>query len=313
MKPVPGGRIRSTISRSRRRSLSRDAARDADVIDRRHEHQVAAGQRDVAGDARALGADRLLGHLDDDLLPFLEQVLDADLLARLGPVLAAVPLPVRPLGPRSRSRSRSRFRSRPRFAAALAERRGARSLTLVGPATPDPGRLSAMAGAALAAPSTAGWAWAAAPGSWTSTGPAGVDTAQLAAAAAPSGPAPTPRPRSAAASSSGGASAATRASMPPGDVDGSAMSTAASRRRRTTRPPALPRRAGRRASAQGVRVDRRRARSPRRGARAPRSRPAARRLPRRLLDSSGTSGASSCSPSVSSNWARRSPGRRRRR
>jgi hypothetical protein len=74
-----------------------DAARDADVVDGRHEHQVAPGQRDVAGGARPLGADRFLGDLDDDLLPFLEQVLDAGAAAdprgvgRLFVLVAAVP------------------------------------------------------------------------------------------------------------------------------------------------------------------------------------------------------------------------------
>src|ERR1019366_8456792 len=53
-----------------------DAPRDADVIHRRHEHEVPAGQRDVAGDARALGADRILHDLDQALVAFLEQVLD---------------------------------------------------------------------------------------------------------------------------------------------------------------------------------------------------------------------------------------------
>ena len=70
-----------------------DAARDADVVDRRHEHQVAPGQRDVARGPRPLGADRLLGDLDDDLLPFLEQVLDAGAAAdprRVGGLLVLV-------------------------------------------------------------------------------------------------------------------------------------------------------------------------------------------------------------------------------
>ncbi len=58
-----------------------DLARDADVIHRRHVHQEAAGQRDVAGDARALLADGLLGNLDQDFLPFLQQVGDERLIA----------------------------------------------------------------------------------------------------------------------------------------------------------------------------------------------------------------------------------------
>ncbi len=58
-----------------------DLARDADVVDRRHVDQEAAGQRDVAGDARALLADGLLGNLDQHLLPFLQQIGDERLIA----------------------------------------------------------------------------------------------------------------------------------------------------------------------------------------------------------------------------------------
>src|SRR6185503_10604083 len=60
-----------------------DLPRDADVIDRRHEHQEAPRHGDVGGETRALGAERLLDDLDQDFLPFLEQVLDLG----LGPVL----------------------------------------------------------------------------------------------------------------------------------------------------------------------------------------------------------------------------------
>ena len=49
-----------------------DFARDADVVDRGHVHQKASGQSDVAGDARALFAERLLGDLDDYILTGLE-------------------------------------------------------------------------------------------------------------------------------------------------------------------------------------------------------------------------------------------------
>src|SRR5262249_36549859 len=70
-----------------------DAPRDADVIDRGHEHEVASRQRDVAGRARALRADGLLRDLDDDLLPFLEQVFYAGAAvgARRVPLLLALP------------------------------------------------------------------------------------------------------------------------------------------------------------------------------------------------------------------------------
>jgi hypothetical protein len=53
-----------------------DLARNADVIDGRHEHQKPPGHRGVAREAGALRAERLLGHLHDDLLPFLDQLFD---------------------------------------------------------------------------------------------------------------------------------------------------------------------------------------------------------------------------------------------
>ena len=62
-----------------------DLAGDADVVDRRHEDEKAAGQRGVRRQPRALGAQRLFGDLDDDLLAFLQELFDF----RLGPALAA--------------------------------------------------------------------------------------------------------------------------------------------------------------------------------------------------------------------------------
>ena len=53
-----------------------DLAAHAHVRHRGHEHQEPAGQRDVAGDARALLGDRLLGDLHQDLLARLQQVGD---------------------------------------------------------------------------------------------------------------------------------------------------------------------------------------------------------------------------------------------
>src|ERR1039458_4650524 len=53
-----------------------DFARDAGVVDRGHEDQEAAGERDVRGDAGALLGDGLLGDLDQNLLPGLEQIAD---------------------------------------------------------------------------------------------------------------------------------------------------------------------------------------------------------------------------------------------
>ena len=63
-----------------------DLARDADVIDGRHEDQKAARQRHVARQPRALRAERLLGHLHDDVLPFFQQLFDL----RLGALLLVV-------------------------------------------------------------------------------------------------------------------------------------------------------------------------------------------------------------------------------
>ena len=61
-----------TMPRSRRALVARlDLARDADVIDGRHEHQEPPGHRHVRGEPGALGAERLLDDLDEDLLAFL--------------------------------------------------------------------------------------------------------------------------------------------------------------------------------------------------------------------------------------------------
>jgi hypothetical protein len=46
------------------------------MIGQRHEHQVAAGQGDVAGQAGALGADGFLGDLHQDFLAFAEDLID---------------------------------------------------------------------------------------------------------------------------------------------------------------------------------------------------------------------------------------------
>src|SRR5216684_2378383 len=66
----------------------RDLARHADVVHGRHVNQKAAGQRDVAGDARAFLAHRLFGDLDEDLLAFFQKLGDLRLRAR---VLATPP------------------------------------------------------------------------------------------------------------------------------------------------------------------------------------------------------------------------------
>ena len=51
-----------------------DFAADADVGDRRHEDQEAAGQGDMAGDACALLCDGFLGDLDEDFLAGFQKV-----------------------------------------------------------------------------------------------------------------------------------------------------------------------------------------------------------------------------------------------
>ena len=61
-----------------------DLAADADVGHGGHEDQEAAGQRDVAGDARALLGDGLLGDLHQDLLAGLQQVGDDGQVGGLG-------------------------------------------------------------------------------------------------------------------------------------------------------------------------------------------------------------------------------------
>src|SRR6267142_252691 len=67
-----------------------DPAGDPDVIDGGHEDQVPAGQRDVAGDPGALGADGVLHRLDQDLVALLEQVLDLRPLLAVAVALLAV-------------------------------------------------------------------------------------------------------------------------------------------------------------------------------------------------------------------------------
>src|SRR5665213_732189 len=56
-----------------------DFAGDAHVLERRHVDHVAAGQRDVRGDARAFGAEGFFGDLDDDFLAFFQQIADGGL------------------------------------------------------------------------------------------------------------------------------------------------------------------------------------------------------------------------------------------
>ena len=74
-----------------------DLARHADVVHGRHEDQEAARHGGVRGEPGALGAERLLGHLDDDLLAFLQQLFDLGLGALLA--LAIAPAAAAPCPP----------------------------------------------------------------------------------------------------------------------------------------------------------------------------------------------------------------------
>src|SRR2546426_10214418 len=80
-------------------ALVADPARDADMAGRGHVHQVAAGQGDEGGDARALRAERFLGHLHEDRLALPQHVLDRG--RRLPPCLELLDVDVR--GARGRS------------------------------------------------------------------------------------------------------------------------------------------------------------------------------------------------------------------
>ena len=60
-----------------------DLARNSSVVHRRHVDQKAPRQRDVAGDARAFLADRLLGNLHQNFLAFFQQVADLRNFVRL--------------------------------------------------------------------------------------------------------------------------------------------------------------------------------------------------------------------------------------
>ncbi len=53
-----------------------DPAGDPDVTGPRQEDQVASGEGDVAGDPRPLRPERLLGHLDEQVLPLPDEPLD---------------------------------------------------------------------------------------------------------------------------------------------------------------------------------------------------------------------------------------------
>ena len=68
-----------------------NAARNAHSCRSRGEDQVAPRDRDIRGDARALGADRLLGDLNYDILAFAQDGFDLWGIARAA---KATPVPI---------------------------------------------------------------------------------------------------------------------------------------------------------------------------------------------------------------------------
>ena len=68
-----------------------DAAADAHVVHRGHEHQGAPRQGDVGGDPGALGAHRVLGHLDQHALARLQQIPDLPSLRELLQLVVLIP------------------------------------------------------------------------------------------------------------------------------------------------------------------------------------------------------------------------------
>ena len=78
MKPpgMPGPVVLQDAPQPQALFVGGDLAGDAHVVDGRHVDDVPSGQRDVRSDAGALLAERLLGDLDQDFLPLLQQVGD---------------------------------------------------------------------------------------------------------------------------------------------------------------------------------------------------------------------------------------------
>src|SRR5207244_3652771 len=66
-----------------------DLAGNAGVVGLGHEDEVAAGQGNSRGDARAFGSPRPFDHLDQDLLALLKDVFDLLLPERRAPNRAA--------------------------------------------------------------------------------------------------------------------------------------------------------------------------------------------------------------------------------
>ena len=105
-----------------------DLAGDADVVDRRHEDQEASGHRHVRGQAGALRAERLLDHLDEDLLPFLQEIFNLGLgtLVALARGRGPIPASRGPRAPLRRTAVARRRRRRTAGSAGVATARGLR-------------------------------------------------------------------------------------------------------------------------------------------------------------------------------------------
>ena len=71
-----GPRCVDEITQALALGITTDALADAHLIDGRHEHAVATRQGEMAGDARALLADRIFDHLHEHFLTGAQQIFD---------------------------------------------------------------------------------------------------------------------------------------------------------------------------------------------------------------------------------------------
>ena len=86
MVAMPSGRTpaHDLLEPCRARSSSSILRRDAGITAGGHEDEVAPGQRDVGGNARAFEAARLFDDLDEDVVADLEQLVDRVSFAAVG-------------------------------------------------------------------------------------------------------------------------------------------------------------------------------------------------------------------------------------
>src|SRR5690606_32778805 len=64
------------LAQARALSRAADALGNADMLDRRQVHDIPPRERDVTGHARTLGANGLLGDLNDDLIALFDNLGD---------------------------------------------------------------------------------------------------------------------------------------------------------------------------------------------------------------------------------------------